>query len=328
MFVLGAGVSYHARFPLAWELLTQVYERLSAEERKQLVEAIRYFYPYEASARKPDALVKQVKVEEFMSLLDMSNWFNERLPSTFFRPPAIQALQVRLLQEISALMLQRQRAAEEENRVGYMDAFVAKLRRTDTVVTFNWDVLLDRCLRHANWRPAFHPGQGSGPRDILVLKLHGSIDWYHGQDLEMTSHPDVSRVQSQLYQVSYAALLDGTAPVRAGAAPFVVPPTFFKDVRGTNDLEDIWKTAFERLQQADEIHFCGYRLPPEDMYARFVLRRAIRHNGLLRRRRGHPELKITVVNPDPAVKKFLKANVYPKVSGSNDKFQESRWAKP
>lgn len=72
-------------------------------------------------------------------------------------------------------------------------AFVSSLRTGDTVVTFNWDTLLDRALEtHSAWTPdsgygvQFHRAledkwrrakRGQGTGDFTYLKLHGSTSW-------------------------------------------------------------------------------------------------------------------------------------------------------
>jgi len=322
-FILGAGFSYGAEFPLAWQLLPETFARLESGDQELLVRAIQYLYPVRKGTRT-DQLLKKTEIEEFMSLLDMSERFNERMPTTFLKPPKIRELRRKLLTATADLMVARQKMAERKALLGYVDAFVRKLRPTDTVITFNWDILLERRLRHTRVPFAYSAEEGARPR-LLVLKLHGSIDWFHAEELDTTV--DAEAVQRQIYRLNYYRLVDPIADWRGTATPFIVPPTFFKDVQGTTDLETIWALAFEALQAADEIHICGYRLPKEDMYARAVLRRAIRHNALIRRRNGADGPLISVVNPDRTVVKAMRETLHSQLRARYQGFQDSPWAK-
>lgn len=321
MFVLGAGFSYAAGFPLAVHLLPRVFDLLRPEDQDQLLTAIRYHYPFPPTAGR-DAILSAVGVEDFMSLLDMSEVMNERLPTTFLKPSLIRELRRKLLTAMADLMIISQEKAEDERKVGYVDAFVRRLGVRDTIVTFNWDLLVERRLRYANIQYAYQAPEGSRPL-LTLLKLHGSIDWFHGGELNRLD--EARQVHRQLFQLPYFRLKDRHAEWRQSAAPFIVPPTFFKTVKGTEDLERVWALAFERLEDADEIHMCGYRLPREDMYARVVLRRAIRANTMRRSREKAPPLIVTVVNPSPDVAEEMKSILHHELIPEHDKFQESRW---
>jgi hypothetical protein len=323
VFVLGAGFSYAAGFPLANALLPETHDLLPSADQALLLKAIRYVYPQPKTAA-PSKILGSVGVEEFMSLLDMSERFNERLPNTSLRRPQIRELRAKLIRAIADLMLRRQDAAETNDLVGYVDAFIRKLDSSDTVITFNWDVLLERRLNYVRRSYTHHSLEGARPR-LTVLKLHGSIDWFHGEQLERLNEAYV--VHRQLFRLPYFRLIDPSAAWRQNAVPFVVPPTFFKNVQGTTDLEDMWAVAFQRLQEATEIHFCGYRLPREDMYARAVLRRAIRSNALRCEATGQPVPRITVVNPQRQVTADFKLMLYDRITGQYQKFQDSRWAR-
>ena len=58
-----------------------------------------------------------------------------------------------------------------------MISFAKSLRDGDTVLTFNYDTLLECSLTHcgATWSHGF---DAEGASDVTVLKLHGSLDWF------------------------------------------------------------------------------------------------------------------------------------------------------
>jgi hypothetical protein len=326
VFILGAGFSYNAGFPLAYHLLRQVYERLDRETQSELYRTLQFLYPEVNAAKTISEGLTQVGVEDFMSLLDVSEQFNARLPTTWLRSTRIRSLRARMLTAIADLMIDCQVAAENQGRCDYVDRFVRRLWPTDTVITFNWDVLLERRLVRNDVRYAYKSRERG--KALLLLKLHGSIDWRHGETLDSIHH--LTSVHRQLFQLPWDRLMElRDAGHHNDAPPYVVPPTFFKDLQGSTDLEELWVTAFRQVVLADEIHFCGYRLPPEDMYARSVLRRAIRQNARERKKKEKPAAKITLVNPDSnnevigLMRKFLDRSVKPE----KDKFEESRWGR-
>ncbi len=334
VFVLGAGFSYAAGFPLAWQLLSSVYDRLGPEDRERIVEALKYLYPRFKPEPSVTKEIQKVQVEDFMSLLDMTEKFNRTLPTSFLKAEDVRQLQRALLRGIAQLLMERHWEAERKKKTDYVKRFIGRLRTSDTIVTFNWDLLLDRELRISGTPTSF--GKPSASKDQLaVLKLHGSIDWYDASQL--TSHALLDPVYRQLYRVPPDRLTSATSPLRPNAAPAVVPPTFFKfsrDGDGRADLEELWTAAFGRLQAAGEIHLCGYRLPPEDMYARFVLRRAIRANVLRRQRKGQAAPKVVLINPDGkgtknvgVVLKSMRALLHADIVPDRSYFEQCRWAR-
>lgn len=323
--MLGAGASYGAGFPLAAELFARIYERLRPEEQKDLDAAMRYFYPSSGKAHSSPKLLSKVNIEEFMSLLDMAEDFNEMLPTTFLGPKAIRALRSTLLRAIVDLLVAKQLEAESDSRkLRYLDLFCSKLSAADTVITFNWDVLLERRLRKRAVPLEYCPQKGK-PGSLAFLKLHGSIDWYRGAELESTVGFEV--LHRQLYRATWQMISNPHSKPLTDTLPFIVPPTFFKNLRGCADAEEIWAEAFNRLRAADQIYFCGYRFPPEDIFGRFVFRRAIRFNMLQAEHGRKTALRLVVINPNEEVSKFVARSVYSKVRHEAARFEASSLTK-
>lgn len=321
VFVLGAGVSYGAGFPLASELFVRVYECMAPEDQKALDRALTYLYPLARSPHPPSRALTKVNIEEFMSLLDMAEEFNEILPTTFLSPKAIRSLRHKLLGSIVDLLVDKQQQAEaDRNKIGYIDSFISKLSNCDTVITFNWDILIDRRLRKLGI--LFHQCPRNGSTDLLtLLKLHGSLDWYRGAELDSRRGFEV--LHRQLFRAGWSELTKLRTTLPDEVSPFMVPPSFFKTLRGCADVEQIWAEAFGRLSTADEVYVCGYRFPPEDLFARFVFRRAIRFNVIRRGRKSAAPLKLVVVNPNSEVADFVRRSIYGRVRHEKARFEVS-----
>ncbi|GEM_PF-6925341 len=305
VFVLGAGASYAAGFPVAQDLFGQVYNDLAPEEKHDVDRMVRYLLPSARALSK--RTISRVRIEELMTLLEAVEEFNEIWPTTFLTPAMIRRLRARLLKGVWALFVSIQRQAEQApERIEYVDRFLARLRPDDAILTFNWDVLFERRARQGRTELTLTDIDGKIP----FLKLHGSIDWFSGA--ELASRIGYDRIHRQLYRASWDHASKPDHERWATILPFIIPPTFFKTFRGCADMEEIWAAAFRKLERADEIYLCGYRFPMEDTFARVVFCRAIRANLLHRERSSKTmrPLKLIVVNPDEAVLERVKEIVF------------------
>jgi len=122
------------------------------------------------------------------------------------------------------------------------------LPREDTLVTFNYDLVLETMRAFLNGRGIntpwnfVLPGDAPPPGVALVLKLHGSIDWKREAPRRFT-------------QGDKRFLL--TAP---GDQLAIATPGPGKHER-TSEFLDVWQLAEKRIESADAIVFVGYRFP-------------------------------------------------------------------
>jgi len=147
------------------------------------------------------------------------------------------------------------------------------------VVTTNYDLFVERSLRHRPMRRGFGPGcyYGGLPRPQLLIgttlpfsvlkperwveltgavpiyKLHGSLNWSKAKD------------GLETYQ-------DLRPAFRHGGDAAIVPPVLEKDVPPW--LRPIWSGAEKTLSEAECWIVCGYSLPTYDVAVNQLLRRA------------------------------------------------------
>ena len=328
VFVLGAGASNGAGFPLASELFKLAYDQMDSDDQSDVKRAYRYLYPVSGrngrSPLSPQTLAN-VNVEEFLSLLNMAEEFNGIRPTTFLKPGLIRKVRASLLRSIVELLVEKQQNAEcSKKSVEYVDRFLCRLEAGDTIITFNWDLLLERRMRKR--RLAFRLNPRRKSNRITYLKVHGSIDWYLGEELDSLNESQV--LYRQLYKAPWSKVSGERDKFLNNTLPFIVQPTFNKAYEGSADLEEIWVQAFKRLYKADEIYVCGYSFPLEDLFARFVLRRAIRFNEILRKRRRKrkiptPSLRLKVIDPCPEVAEFVREKIYDCVQHEKEYFETS-----
>lgn len=165
----------------------------------------------------------------------------------------------------------------------------------DCIITFNYDVSLDRELRLAG---KFEAGDGygfpivslPGESATKILKLHGSTSWLALLFSGMTSgtsgfqsgntlgpRPVIGK--NELSFLGYSDAVDA-AFARGGAAiPVMIFPARSKNfyfaastgVEYAGFWDELWRQAKAALQMAARVVICGYSLLPVDERARKLL---------------------------------------------------------
>jgi hypothetical protein len=173
----------------------------------------------------------------------------------------------------------------------------------DCIITFNYDVSLERELRLAG---KFEVGDGygfpieglPGRSDTKVLKLHGSTNWLALLFGGMTSGMSAFRHGNTLgarpaipkNELSFLEYADGVDPAfgEGGAAlPVMIFPARSKDfyfaastgAEYVGFWNGLWDQATAAVQSAARLVICGYSLLPVDERAREMLLTAPKKNA-------------------------------------------------
>ena len=120
----------------------------------------------------------------------------------------------------------REKCTSVQNDLEPYDRFVSSLEPNATVVSFNWDVLLELSILKARKSFQYLPTTTSGS-DTLILKPHGSINWFALLDRELLSIDTTSNVGIIGPSLSYLLLYlkDPLGPVDMGSSsPFAKSP--------------------------------------------------------------------------------------------------------
>lgn len=168
----------------------------------------------------------------------------------------------------------------------YID-WACKLGDSDTIVTFNYDLALekigeDKDVRAIGFATVARPMNDTGELERLqgagcceIFKLHGSVDW------AFSGTGSYKRIQS---------LSEVAEP--GGLRLLIATPGASKKRYVNKQLNVLWTRATDALSEAEAIVFIGYRFPPSDSESRTKLLRAIAKNS-------SPYLKIHIVlGPD------------------------------
>lgn len=195
-----------------------------------------------------------------------------------------------------------------EREAPLTDQFVRSLDAEDTLISTNWDMLLDRCLVEA-WMqesgerkllappiryhcvgelPVNRPGR-SFPRTAdtqrTLLRLHGALNWFGCAscgnvyvNLEGDYVMDEERPREEYDECDCGA----------GLLNVMITPSYLKDYRNVS-VRSVWREAQKQLELADRWVFIGYSLPPDDFHIRAMLLRALRSQAT---RKTQPDIKV------------------------------------
>ena len=171
--------------------------------------------------------------------------------------------------------------------------------RSNTFITFNYDLILDDSLRRVGLTPNYYlPGSNSHPEvnnnsttSCTILKLHGSTNW------SICSHSGCNRnvvVFDGKVTAAPSELRSRVCPTCNTAAfqPMLIPPSWDKSEYSAI-MRPIWRKAVEELQLASRICVIGYSMPEADSFFKYLLALALSAN--------HNLYKFIVVDKNPHI---------------------------
>ena len=316
LYFAGAGLSCAASLPNTPSLLDEVL-RL-AEHKVWLVterlpnrleDAFEFFYP--------DATNEGFRpgVVDFFSALRTFVDIGSGFRGTGFSdaPDLYRTLKF----AIAHLLIERLRDVKDENLRShrYLDEIV---RPGTVIITSNWDLLIERAaqLKGVPVRLLGRPDATS----VLLLKLHGSLDWCSSFNAKRRITTDDYAILSErlfpsrpytfrMPRAALSATADREGPlVRVRVLENwndawrrmrsrIRDPHMVTMVRGKSGdlgpLQEVWRDAYGAISRARRVEIVGYSMPDDDTEIRTLLRAGIG--------RGRRRASITIRNPTPDV---------------------------
>ena len=289
VFILGAGASishskgnfpsYNDFFSKA-RTLNLINDKNSGEVLKKY-EGLR---EYILKLMKIDILSKksEIDIERLMTFIDIEieNTDNREL---------YQIYKKRLL-EIIILLFEKLSKHFKVKRGDYNN-FVDNINYNDTVITFNWDLLLDRRIKGKKQYEnlgdlildemdpiAFNKTFDSTllANNGYYLKLHGSTNWQYCSNSNCDANNKILISEGDRCGRCFKRL-----------NRLIIPPIINKQYKTYPFIEKLWTLAFLQLDSAQEVVIWGYRLPPTDFYSNWLLSKTSRNVK-----------KVSIVNPD------------------------------
>lgn len=310
LIILGAGFSRPAGLPLAadlWRDIRETAAHFPADRRAHKInEDLQSYIDFRKDADGVTLVPETVDFEDFMRFLDIEHYLglrgsdtwsndgNEGTVVTKYLIGQILARHVNALTEIPDLYIQ----------------FAKRLEAKDIVITFNYDTLLERsldaigkCYRLFTVRYK-NVGEFSGTLDtnddeVVILKVHGSIDWFDRTNFErrvadhkkMGGHQPEDIIFSHADELGLVGLVDGprfpddpllnvyrarnlnalyAKDLMFLATPRILPPSAAKLIYASRS-NDFWRGMGDAGYYNFGMAIVGFSLPQQDEYARQII---------------------------------------------------------
>lgn len=313
VFVLGAGASAFAGYPLASGLLRFIRDFQSLEVMtKQIASRVldklnqAEFLFNKHIIRDPNRVPN---LEELLTYLELYRSF----PGTIFAAnPWDSSDSAAIRRVITEKFLEYQydlqksawgsgtALASVATRINEIrkvaEAWPKLLKPGDVILTFNWDILHEVILwRSGLW--SYRDGYGfqcgaQGEREdcsqVLILKLHGSVNWVQEDDYDPVT--EVANVPDFFVNSKDWAPRSHYSQAQTDSGRKLVLPTYLKDISSNRALLDVWTRAHLFIREAKQFFVLGYSLNRVDHPARLLFGTALSENGALK--------EVTVVSPD------------------------------
>ncbi len=290
-YVLGAGASRDVGYPLAKSMGEELFAWMEQQTNSS-------FYDFPLAAESLRSTFRQVEdIEELLTNMD------ELVASAKSAALEDRAIARSIASHDKPALIAAIRGWFDEIREKPASSYKLfaenVVKEGDTILSFNYDVSLDRELRSSG---LWHLGDGYGfavehfqtGSQVKLLKLHGSINWFAilfgGSRGGSTFTPGRTLgtrpafCDSDVSFLGYSGESDRLFPKRGAAAvpPLILPTRckqFYFDTSLGREWEDfwdsLWDAAAEALKQSSRIVICGYSLPEVDVRACSMLFREL-----------------------------------------------------
>lgn len=263
LVVLGAGASRGASFvtnqvgvlpPLDCDFFQQLSRMHTCESAARLLEFVRSEYGHESG----------LSMEVFFSEADYTDRFHEEL--SVDRGPKVKRYQAALSDfYVSLAQLLN---VSTSSPCDYHERLASQLHAEDSIISFNYDCIVDSALRERagrRWDPDrqgygfqvtdgatqwSHSSRGRAPQSsIRLLKMHGSANWnIESGSVSLLPHPAEDTLANR-----------------------IIPPTWFKNLQ-ISPFTEVWKRARLAVRSARIIVVVGYSVPPTDLFSRSLFK--------------------------------------------------------
>ena len=190
----------------------------------------------------------------------------------------------------------------------HIRTLAGRLSQSDSIISFNWDLLLDQELYPANEAKPHYSNflisalEGNagmavdyGPNKAgagLFLKMHGSMNWFKCTNLKCPAN------ESIFFEEDFQTCLsrhmglhwkdESCSRCGSDTEPLIIPPLLRKPIADDWIVRCIWGLARKKLRAADTVVIIGFSAPPTDFYAAWLL-----HNTV-----GLRSIPVYIVNPE------------------------------
>jgi len=313
IFVLGAGFSAAYGYPTVEKLFEEIM-KIERKKSKEILHLLSKYYPHFRPKYK-----NYPNIEEFLGFLQIDKEMSistggERRPQELPQEPfldddrkKIEKIENFLIELISKYFFERL----NQPLPPHLKKFCENLKDRDVIISFNWDLLLEKCLHEIGKKYSYSWGDYFDRKtEILILKPHGSINWIIAD--KRCNEEETKKLEENgfLHYGDYRTFGFTNfeyREIQKGFIRCIIPPTACKKFTFPQKLEreeklevpghlDVtWKGIWSTLSEKKEkICFIGYSLPDYDLPILYIFR------SIFRRIRKDSK-SVEVVNPDFSV---------------------------
>jgi len=319
IFVLGAGFSAAYGYPTVEKLFEKIMEKAPEEKSKEILPLLSEYYPHFDVKYK-----NYPNIEEFLGFLqidkEMSISTGRESPSPLFPQKPIYDHDRKKIEKIEKILtvLISKYFFEQLNQPlpSHLKNFCENLKEGDVIISFNWDLLLEKCLDEIGEKYSYFPWGDSSERNtkILILKPHGSINWIIADSKE--------EIEKFFKKEEFEDFGDGRTfgfknfEYRKKQEDFIhciIPPIPYKKFtfplkqeeekvceKVPGHLEVIWrKIWFTLSEETEKIYFIGYSFPKYDFHIHYIFRNTFGIR-ICKEEKNDPN-SVKVINPDFSV---------------------------
>lgn len=189
LIILGAGFSRPAGLPLASHLWNEIRETAAAYpsdlRASKFNVDLEHYIAFRKDAAGEDLAPETVDFEDFMRFLDVEHYLGLRGGDTWSQDGNEGTVVTKHL--IGNILARHVNALDAVPEL-YIE-FAKRLEPDDYVITFNYDTLLERALDAIGKPYRLFPTRfkevsefggtvDSDTNEVVILKMHGSIDWF------------------------------------------------------------------------------------------------------------------------------------------------------
>ena len=199
LFILGSGCSSEAGIPNLKDFLKYIFKtgRINSNESQPKIDELKKYL---------DDNLGDCNIEEFLSYLDFISTIKGKESKEFEYRDWLREIITKTLN----FCLTKLDSKKEYKYRFFSDT---AMRHECSIITFNWDTLLDKHLHYNYGSQNIKPFDNIlkfSPTVSRLFKLHGSMNWsFSIESKQITFHTDVD---SQ----------------KAPYTPFIIPPTYMK----------------------------------------------------------------------------------------------------
>jgi NAD-dependent SIR2 family protein deacetylase len=165
---------------------------------------------------------------------------------------------------------------------GFLDYPDTRPNRKDTIITFNYDLVLDHALLRLGIRPNYHidphllwvDEEPPAGKTIDLLKLHGSTNW----GICASCNKKVMVLSQKMTNDPWNFRTLNCPACKSNAFQLLLIPPSWDKSEYQDIVKRIWKQALEELKLATRICIVGYSMPENDAFFQYLLTLALSQN--------------------------------------------------